>query len=842
MKLNSNYLVQTMLMGLALFGGGAYSSASTITPSSIHSSEISLVDNESVDTLRVRPANSNGISWNQFNTFSVSGQPLQLLNIPGLLEDSTPVEAASLIVIIADRISLSGLVEVMGAPADVLFLSKDENGSINCLNCSFSNIPRITMAAAQPSKTISDNVADIGELTATSGSISLSGMSAPGALLVETLSDELFISGALDIHQPASKDSNGLVPDENGNYLLGTGLVNAMAGDISWNYDLQKIENIIPKSGAVSQKLEGSIRAAAVKLTTANCLTLDTEIDTTSDFLSSVRYQNQVVLSGESVEVQTFGVCDTTVTEDMTSNGDITIKSNGSLLFPSSNVNIEGKGVTAIANGRLENKSEIFAHTLKVASDEIVNFGLLEGGSTLSAWADNNVYNQFGGKITGGVVDVQSQNGFVRNGSRTPYLPNESSVDDLLTFYAGDLTLEKPETSEFGTYYRSGINVSTTSNFSQPSDTSAHIIGEYVRIKAKGVENINPYWEKVSDDKTTVLLRSLVNQTTISGENGIEIQAQNYLLNSSAVLRLNKGSGTLKLEGKYIVNERYRNLTLLDQTYYTILDGNTTENIETYETRAYTYSPPGIIVSLGDLETYATAGLVNNAAYLEVYGQALFDTPVVHDYGISHKAISKETATTKVYLCEDSRGPGTVFVPCFGGDDYVPVMSGNEIVVAEPKDADSLFFVHGNVKGSGEFESITHNTFDGFQEVAIADLFESHAPEWWEDEYYYMSPLAFGPVDGKIPVLGGGYITDQSFTTDIQMFEDTLELFWIHDWYYESTESSCSTSTCMPITIPSGDRNKTESETFSLFEIMKDMYNSIKSTISDFVSEFDWWS
>ncbi|MFA0812148.1 hypothetical protein [Microbulbifer epialgicus] len=856
MRLKSRVFAKAVLLGFALVGVNIGVNASTISPWSSHADEITLIDNENVDTLRIRPANASGISYNRFNTFSVSGQPLQLLNIPGELEDSTVVEPASLIVIMANDITLNGAVEVLGTPADVLFISEDnESGSIKCANCSFGNIPRITMATARGS--IGDSTSSIGELSTTDGSISINGMDAPGALILEVLSAHLNINGTIDLQQPVDKVSGGFTPSDSGKYLLGTGMVNAIVGIDKWDYTSQRISEVYYNFRPTEPKLlEGKIQSAAVKLTTGDCFLLETNIDTTSDFLSSVRYGDKILLSGESITVQSFGDCTTKIEGDIKSDGDIAFKSNSDLLFPIANSNIEGLGLKAIAKGRIENRADLFAHDLELAGNEFVNFGQLEGGKTLAVWADKNVYNQFGGRLTGGTVDVQSESGFVRNGSRTPYLAPESSVDDLLEFVSDDLILTASETSELGTYYRNGVNVSTTHNYSQPADTSAQIHGQRVRIKTKGFENINPYWEQVPDTQYTLLMRSRVNQTVVAGEDSLEVEAANYILNSSAILRTNNKDGGMRLEAPYITNERYRNLTLLDRNFYSSTDSLTldTETQETIDSRSYTYSPPGIIVSLGDLETYTSKGLVNNASYLEIFGDATFtsgvlnskgDTVVVgrvNDYGIAHKGISK-TTIDKFDLCVGSSNlPRGFDIICTGqtGPD-------TQIVINDARYADSLFFIHGNVSSNADFESLTLNTFDGFQDLAVAALYKAHAPDGWGDYFYYHKQLygdqAFAEDENNVPVLWGT-MSNQTFTTNDKVTNDTLQLFWTHEWYFDVIESNgCSgSSSCIPFNVTDGERSKTESKEFSLFAVMKDAYESLKSTIANFFAEFDWWS
>ncbi|WP_444924589.1 hypothetical protein ACJJH9_05610 [Microbulbifer sp. DLAB2-AF] len=856
MGIKSLGIVSAIVLGVALFGMQSDVHASVISPWSSHADEITLIDNESVDTLRIRPANASGISYNRFNTFSVSGQPLQLLNIPGELEDSTAeepalVEPATLIVIVANDITLNGAVEVLGTPADVLFISKDiESGSIKCANCSFENIPRITMATARGS--IGDSTNSIGELLTTDGSISINGLDAPGALILEVLSAQLSINGTINLQQPVDKVSGGFIPSDSGKYILGTGMVNAMVTVNKWDYTSQSITEVYHgwRPTDHSTLLEGEIRSAAVKLTTGDCFLLDADIDTTNDFLSSVRYGDKILLSGESVTIQSFGDCTTKIEGDIKSDGDIAFKSNSDLLFPDANSSIEALSLKAIAKGRIENKAELFAHNLELAANEFVNFGQLESGNILAVWAEENVYNQFGGRLAGGTVDVQSEKGFVRNGSRTPYLAPESSVDDLLEFVSDDLILTAAETSELGTYYRNGVNVSTKQNYSQPTDTSAQIHGQRVRIKTKGFENINPYWEQVPDTQYTLLMRSRVNQTVVAGEDSLEVEAANYILNSSAILRTNNKDGGMKLEAPYITNERYRNLTLLDRNFYSSTDSLSLdiETQETIDSRSYTYSPPGIIVSLGDLETYTSKGLVNNASYLEIFGDATFisgvlnskgDTVVIgrlNDYGIEHKGISK-TSIDKFDICLGSshlpRGFDIVCTDQTGPD--------TQIVISDARYADSLFFIHGDVSSNADFETRTLNTFDGFQDVAVGKLVAAYAPDWWEDETYYALPVPCLSCDG-VPVLWG-VMKDQTFTESSQVVHDTLTVFWSHDWYFEANESAgCSTSSCIPINITSGERNKTESKDFSFFDTMKDMYDSLKSTIANFFAEFDWWS
>jgi len=841
--------------------------ASNIVPSSNHSEQISFIssanEGSTNDILYVRAANSSGISFNKFDHFEVSGKSLKIINVARRIEtliDSTPtlVEAdeATRIVIMANSISLGDEVELVGPASDILFISTNSSGDISCTNCQLKNFQRITFAVASPKQAITDSTQIINQLsTSSNGSIDINNMDASGALVLEVLADSVSLQNDITTNVQVAKDSlGGYTQDINGTYSMGTGSVNLLVGSFDWDYDQQKIEKAYPQD--LARSLGGSIRSVSVKVTTSEQLTINSNIDTRTDLLSTVRYDGNTHIANESIVLQSLGDW-VVVKGNITSNGATSVKSTNDLTIDSG-AKITSPNIVLIARNSISNFASIESDQIKLAGKNILNRGSLKSFESTEVWAEGNIVNNFGGVIIGPEITLESEAGLVRNGSRYPYLANVSELSELNEPLDVDSEAVNPTDSvHIGTFYRSDVYVGAEGDRIQPEKTSAHIVAKNLRIKALAVENINPYWKKIDASGGVILNKTLMNQVTMSGQYGIWMDTSDYILNSSAIVRVNDVAGLLAIKTGVLTNERYRTLNLLEKvvtssesTETSTEEYNETTTVQTttdtstdtisFTTKSHTLSPPGFLVSMGNFELEASVGFVNNTAYLEVFGSAQFKTDTINDIGLEQDGINKtETViTTTSMVCW---GDLTCDTPAGGGDIWSAVYSGyyavsdEEIAISNAEqEMDSLFFVHGDIFGNETaYDSKDYDPFTYYTDLAAQSAIErefGHLGEDGDVTTSYVSLDMYNYVK---------YVTSLSFSHDPidENSGDNLLIKWdkstsAYAFDYQTADYS-DTAT---------ESQTSDSLLLSLIEELEIIWETLAQFFSDLFAEFDWWA
>ncbi len=828
------------LVGIVCLLFSTYSLASTITVSTEHVDEINYLpasEGSNNDLLHVRQANSAGISYNRFDQFSITDKPLKLVNVARVSDGSE--DAAQLIVIMADNIDLRQSIEIVGPASDILFISTASSGVIDCTNCAINNAHRITLATAVPSQTIDDNSSSIGQLSTTSSTISINNLLAPGALALDVMADVIDISGEVSLNQRVNRNTlGGYEQNLNGQYTLGTGGVNVLLGALEWHYEQQEVIRTHPQDQ--NRTIAGSISAVAFKATSSESLNVTASIVTPTDYLSTVRYLGQTHVTNESITLQSLGG-GLTLSGYFETAGAMSAKSYAGLSL-TSNAKLNSNNVVLISKGGLLNLAEINADNIAVAAKNIINRGHVNSLVNTEMWAENNIINEFGGLILSETITLQAQNGLVRNGSRYPYLTTIAANEQVSFLDYGEHTLDPSDSTHIGTFYNNNLTVDTQNVgnvLTQPNETVAFIQGQNVNIKAPALENINPYWENVIENADTIDLDlNLVNQVTISGEYQLNIIADNYLVNSSAVIRVNKASGRLGIAAGTVNNERYRTVISLEKSYISseyseieaILGGS---NIA-YTTQAYIYSPPGLLVSMGRLELTANTGFLNNTAYLEIFGDAFFNAAHINDIGVENNGISQKTSAR---LC--SFGPidvnGNISSHC-------PNASVSQ-TITESVELDSLFFVHGSVYGDAAALAVrNHNPFEYYGKLAARDSFAQQVngmPDAWLDcvadadscdtYVYHEEPIPFLLYPDEIYTDA----TEQDFSSSLTLLDDgNAEVVFEYDLNLRNSET--------------GQWELLASATYDviidLFVEVERLYNELTQYISDLFAEFDWWN
>src|SRR3990167_6926997 len=97
-------------------------------------------------------------------------------------------------------------------------------------------------------------------------------------------------------------------------------------------------------------------------------------------------------------------------------------------------------------------------------------------------------------------------------------------------------------------------------------------------------------------------------------------------------------------------------MSALDRVYVSTTNATSSTTEEAYVQRLYASSPPGILMSMGNLTMEANAGFLNNMSYLEVFGNAQFKTTNINDIGFEQSGIrSRKSSGTYVEKCPEWR-------------------------------------------------------------------------------------------------------------------------------------------------------------------------------------------
>lgn len=864
-----------LVMGGLFMMLSMFSSANNIQPDTSKTFGVSITNptSGSFQLLKISPANASGVSVNHFYSFTAQ-KPLKLVNVAN---SQLGFSAAKLIVIVAPSISLQNEVDVLGIAADVLFISTASNGSISCSSCVFRNVNRLTLAVANTPNALNGSTSLIGELTSVPGTISINGLSAPGLLSLEILANNIVLNNVIDTHARANSDiAGGYTLAENGSLTIGTSSVNLYHGNLKWNYDSRSVVKSTTQNRTVATELGGSIRAVGVSITSSDSLKISTSINTTTDLRSSVIYKNELRAVPEGINIQSFTpgapYGSITLNSAMRSAGNVFVSASGNLTTSSAS-SLEGVTVSLLAKGRVEQYGRLIADNIRLATEKtLVNRGDVEASINMQIYAIDHIFNEFGGRLVGNEIEIQTENGFMRNGSRTPYIPNESEVNQFLTFSKADL--DPSHKSNIGTFYREGMNVTTNYQRPMAADNGATIFAKTLSIKTKAFENINPYWEFIEEVGPLTLQKKYTNQVTVSGTDRLNIIADNYLLNSSAVIRLNSPSGLMHLRSHIVINERYRTMLALDQLPISTVSPiyvpwGVTSTTETYITRAYTYSPPGLLVSMNALAMDLGMGFINDTSYTEIFGPSQFmPIPgtvlidpantwlidnykkngiyyltgiIIHDVGVANGGISNnQTATTSLVACK-----GWPYTLCTATSE------SETIEILNPSELDSLFYVHGDKYGASvEFAVLQHKPFENVKALAAnltldyTDILGRNVG----DVYAHGTIIATDEWSWLV----GDHTWANVLQGDTEIVGNTIILkTWIakENTYLENhCFFTCYTvgQTVLAPLVAEGEWGyvdpKYAETTFSLFEFIQKIWQMLKDSINSIFNEINWWN
>ncbi|MDZ7923418.1 MAG: hypothetical protein U5M23_05025 [Marinagarivorans sp.] len=811
--------------------------ASKITPKTAGVSVTAAAD---ADVLVIGRPNASGYSVNYFDSFTVD-RPLDIVTAPLNLSANNAYLSPKVVVIISNTISIGHAITLLGTATDIVFIAPSSSGQIICNNCVFNNLLRGTFAAGYTSATLGDSSSAIGKLTTgASSKISINGLYAPGAVGFDIFSKSLTLSGVLDTNQPAIKDARGGVTNlATGNLKVGSGGFDIILGENEWDYENNKIVYSRPPTqnnsqwvtGQATQTLGGTINSIYTKISATGNLVVNSKINSKVDYAAVVPYQNMSHAPEELIALQTLGYGNLTVKSTLSSNGQVAIRSaNNTYLDRAS---ITANDIQLISGDLLRNiASSITGTQISGAAKRIQNEGELNALRGVELWADQEVANQYGGKIKAATVILNSEHQVVRNGSRTPYRSIDLETNSFLNLSSGRfLDSAGLNLQNIGTFYTLASGVVTQQGGAvMASKNYAHIVADEIYINAGAIENINPYYLAVDNQNEIQLSRELTNQVSILAQKYLSMStpASGYIVNSSANISVASAAGKLSAQTGFFINDRYRVTTLLNRHEGSITDAingvsypgftpvSTTETTTTYISKTLVYSPPGRIQTMG--KAHVSAGLstggaiVNSLSYMELFNEAEFNSPYFLEYGLKNQGISKSSKTYTGY----SSG--------YGLTSYTNTHAS---FLQNPKDLDSLFYVKKDFFAlNSQVDFITLNSFDYFIDQAIHKNFAGkyefsgggvidewdYSYEWWyENVRWKTNDIESIKTTGKI-------LVDSSYSIEIEC-----------DGSYECERSENGSS-------------YSRTHEYSLWDEIVKYYQAVKNTVVELFAEWSWWN
>ncbi|MEM9103880.1 MAG: hypothetical protein AAGB12_16350 [Pseudomonadota bacterium] len=697
--------------------------ASQISPQSAGVSVSHLSNGHNVNLAAPNP---HGISFNQFSQFKID-QPLNILN---LQRNALGNPSIRTIVIAAPEITLSDTIRVLGPKVDVVFMAT--SGQFACTNCRIENVYRATLASATINS-ITASASTLGQFTATqSRQLSVSNLSAPGAISVDLLADTILLNGTNTTHQRVNPSSGGYINNANGRYSLGGGSFNLFMGEMVWDYETQQVKAF--GEDATNATLAGVINSTAVNIVTSKTLSLNTHIDTRTDLVASNYYQGSVKAVDEAVMIERVypKEADLEINGRIHSEGKVEITGSYDVFINAGAV-IDGTSVQIIAlsRGDVIHEGTIYGYSTSLAAGaSIRNYSLIESETRLELYAgaspkvgifkdvNGGVLNLNGGKLLADTIIIESRSRLV-NG--------ETGVDNIQTdiqYTEVENNTGEPD-SGFGVVLPPGPNrhenrilmadglkkigylaqyESFTKTINANDVVDSKIIAKNIKINVENFLNINPFYTtNIQADGEVVLDTNTLNQVMISAENQLEIQATSSIKNVSALMIVNSGSGGFKAEcGNFQTYSNgvsfYTSCDIKNQRYIVVneLDTETSSTENTVTSKTTVYSPPARIVAMGNLEIKARK-ITNETSSIEVFDSAKVDVNTFRDIGVVHTKVGTVSEYTVVEnnCLNDAYGYGTIPNCLF----RETVLSNTENISVNANALNSLLFVQNTFNG-----------------------------------------------------------------------------------------------------------------------------------------------
>jgi hypothetical protein len=627
----------------------------------------------------------NGISYNRFGQFQLSGKNLIIYNGPATAE-ATSGHAAKTIVIAADSISLASEIQIIGAPADLVFLLQNHTPSvaktISCNQCKFSNAGRITIAAANLQESVFRSQRSIATLNTINNSlINLHNFSAPGAQSVELLANSITVTGTMDTNlRGVQHPQGGMAVTEDGNQVISAGGVSFYPGLQIVNYENLAVSGVGEVQTGVLN-IQGRINAATIAAFSPVHVQVSAGavLNTHSDAIATSSRNGSFYAPIEGIMLQTVKnpAAAIHIAGELNSQKIISLKSYADLI---STGRIIASDVIFLARNKIEHTGFTSSQTMGIAGNYIFNSGEIDSGS-INIESENDIQNAFGGKISANTFTAVTTDGIFQNGSRS----NQFFLNAKKALITPSLEETKTKHGLYQKISETGI---------EKSNIAASISANKINISALAIENINPYFiakpSSVDWNLGIKVNNQQARQVSILAESELNLKAKHYLLNSSAILGLNQ-SGILDINSPVVHNERYRleaDSFIVSTANYSPDKKRSDEQITIgNETKIKVYSPPGRLFSFGKIRV--SDGIENNSidekftnafSYFEVFQDAHFHQSIVKSVGME--------LTKKVTVNDISSATS-----CFA---YGYCKGDTQTTLAE---AETLFSVQGSIYG-----------------------------------------------------------------------------------------------------------------------------------------------
>lgn len=740
--------------------------ASTIVFSSTENNDPKLIASPPVDMLVPSISNTDGNSYTKLTRFTVD-RPLKIINTANT-HGSISNKPARLIIIDASSVDLRSNIEIVGETADLLIINSTTSGYFSCASCSFANVGRATLATATVSF---DSLKNPGNITPVSSNLIVNGLSTDRVASMELIGKSISLNGLINTQTRGSRLSDGSYQlNPGGGLIIGAGGVNVFSGFIM---DYPTLGVGAPQVGSsLSINSSTQIASQAVHISTAAAFNMVGTITTKSDVATAVNYRGKLSAIEESVKIYSFSSSgELTIGGGIYSDNLVDVRSSSGLIF---NGNIQAAGLIGIAgkdkkiihksvgamvlsgyaarwqvsragNSDITQAAECVGDrpvdsakanlclSAFFSAGSIDNNGAIKGRRVVMA-AINELQNRYGGKILADNIQLSSQYGFIRNGSKYPFKP----VEDQPQIFAPI----DPNNIPLGTVTIDGAPFLAAQNGATKVDTTAFIIGKNITIVASGnVENINPYMELTTDSESwrkngVAFSPTKAARVQILAENYLKIGSSSYLLNSSAYMGVGSPNGNFFVSSPSIANQRYTTQAVV-QPYSRTENSVTTTGTES---ALLVYSPPGVIYSFSPLtfNLGATGNFINNTSYFEVLNDAEVNSVSqnsIVNIGLNVSGVVNTSVNNLYISCVSAikivgsneaagRQIAAEMEKCnrlYGGTTVAP----GTIVEAQQG---TLFSVKGNFKGDKSAFLITnHDVMAEMKNKVISDYIQAHS-------------------------------------------------------------------------------------------------------------------
>jgi hypothetical protein len=692
--------------------------------------------NETYMMVPAKPAASSTVSINEITNTDYFSKPVRILNYPNLYGAA---EAAESIILRANNFSFTSSIEVVGKSAQVIIVGSNATQStISCKNCRFIGMEKLIFAGevklegGKPTEVLSAK------------RILIDNFQSPGVPITSFAARDISLSGLVNNHSRAQQLANGDYDfSESGGLITGGGSFSFFDGDFSISLTDLEPKQLTTGKGNLTLATNLSINSTSIKMVSdkSTQIFINGVLNTKSDITKATSVDEKFYAAEEGVFITSLNDALVTVTGSLVSDNEVYISSNNSLKLKSQS-SLVSTSISVFTKNSFLNDGAIYADLLKVSSKNITNHSFINVDSA-EFLASSIIENSHGGAIIGHDLSFISDKFFL-NGSRTTsaicyknvpssgwftYPPASEpcpngGVEMPITENIKPLTLAVQKESVFGTYVRSKKTDTDAESQYPMKGSSALIYGSNVYVKSKYFENINPYSEYSDTVNGWVngipLNVNAANQVKLFAESNLQVVADEYILNSSAIISLNDkvANGGLLLKSKKIYNERYRMSALFD-VEESLVNSTLVKQLKPYY---YIYSSPGQIKSVGDLKVESEVEFLNLNSFVESYSSIYVDSPIFSSYGINitDTLLSSETvksmrnATLDCEFISDKQ-----FEQCRTQQVIEEV-----IVIADPFAIDTLIYAGEGIKTNSDFIMDNNNLIDMFNELVGLKRYE----------------------------------------------------------------------------------------------------------------------